>query len=187
MNLELGQPLTILLDRFEESKKRMVAQPTSSIHAERYEKRMPVGSYQLRLNHRNTTRWFTPSNLTMGQTGTAANLEPLSQQTSLTLPPQRAKLVLVIWFMPEGWFYVGGDPEAPNSLGEKRVWADGFVISETPITHGQYLNFLNDLVARSEGASEAELWLPREQSSSEEAKGEALYTWDGTELQPPAG
>ena len=34
---------------------------------------------------------------------------------------------------------------------------------------------------------EAELWLPREQSSSEEAKGEALYTWDGTSYSHPRG
>ena len=128
----------------------MVAQPTSSIHAERYEKRMPVGSYQLRLESPQHDPVVYPSNLTMGQTGTVANQRAIELNKALTLPP-KGETGEGNCFVPEGWFYVGGDPEAPNSLREKRVWADGFVISETPITHGQYLAFLNDL-AQSEGS-----------------------------------
>ena len=185
VNLELGQPLTILLDRFEESKKRIVAQPTSSIHAERYEKRMPVGSYQLRLESPQHDSVVYPFQLNYGTNWDSREPRAIEINKPLALPP-KGETGDGNCFVPEGWFYVGGDPEAPNSLSEKRVWADGFVISETPITHGQYLAFLNDL-ARSEGASEAELWLPREQSSSEEAKGEALYTWDGTSYSHPRG
>ena len=81
----------------------MVAQPTSSIHAERYEKRMPVGSYQLRLESPQHDSVVYPFNLTMGQTGTAANLEPL-RSTNLWHYLQRVKLVMVTALCPKAGF-----------------------------------------------------------------------------------
>jgi serine/threonine-protein kinase len=51
-------------------------------------------------------------------------------------------------YVPAGWCWIGGDPEAPDSLPRRRVWIDGFVIGRFPVTTSQYLDFLNDLVAR---------------------------------------
>ena len=119
MNLELGQPLTILLDRFEESKKRMVAQPTSSIHAERYEKRMPVGSYQLRLESPQHDSVVYPFQLNYGTNWDSREPRAIEINKPLVLPP-KGETGDGNCFVPEGWFYVGGDPEAPNSLSEKQ-------------------------------------------------------------------
>lgn len=45
-----------------------------------------------------------------------------------------------------GWFSYGGDPEAPHGVPGGRAWVDAFVIRTFPVTHGEYLHFLNTLV-----------------------------------------
>jgi serine/threonine protein kinase/formylglycine-generating enzyme required for sulfatase activity len=50
-------------------------------------------------------------------------------------------------YVPAGFCWVGGDPQATDSLPGKRIWIDGFVIGKHPVTTAEYLAFLNDLVA----------------------------------------
>ena len=50
-------------------------------------------------------------------------------------------------YVPAGWFWCGADPER-NGLPRERVWVDGMVIQRHPVTNGEYLEFLNDLVKR---------------------------------------
>jgi serine/threonine-protein kinase len=50
-------------------------------------------------------------------------------------------------YVPAGWAWTGGDPDAPDSLPAARVWIDGFVIGRFPVTNEEYLAFLNDLLA----------------------------------------
>ncbi len=55
-------------------------------------------------------------------------------------------------YVPAGWAWVGGDPDAPDSLPAMRAWMDAFVVGRFPITNEQYLSFLNDLVASGKEA-----------------------------------
>ena len=48
-------------------------------------------------------------------------------------------------YVPAGWTWSGGDPEAPDSLPARRLWVDGFILRRDPVTHEAYLAFLNDL------------------------------------------
>lgn len=50
-------------------------------------------------------------------------------------------------YVPPGWAWIGGDPSAADGLPRKRVWVDGFVMQRFSVTVGEYLEFLNDLVA----------------------------------------
>ncbi len=50
-------------------------------------------------------------------------------------------------YVPAGWCWTGGDPEAADSLPGRRLWIDAFVIRRFPVTNREYLEFLNDLVA----------------------------------------
>jgi serine/threonine-protein kinase len=50
-------------------------------------------------------------------------------------------------YVPAGWCWTGGDPDTSDSLPRRRVWMDGFVMRRFPVTTGEYLKFLNDLVA----------------------------------------
>lgn len=79
-------------------------------------------------------------------------------------------------YVPAGWAWTGGDPEAGEPLPRRRVWIDGFVMKRFPVTHGEYLEFVNDLVAQGRG-DEAEGLVPRRPLSGE--AGEPLYRWDG--------
>ena len=66
----------------------MVAQPTSSIHAERYEKRMPVGSYQLRLESPQHDPVVYPFQLNFGVDWDSREPGAIDVNKPLTLPPQ---------------------------------------------------------------------------------------------------
>jgi formylglycine-generating enzyme required for sulfatase activity/tRNA A-37 threonylcarbamoyl transferase component Bud32 len=59
--------------------------------------------------------------------------------------------------VPAGWFRAGGDPRAVDALSSQRCWSDGFVVRTHPVTHAEYLLFINALDMDS-----AELRVPRE-------------------------
>ncbi|MAA78343.1 MAG: hypothetical protein CL916_03715, partial [Deltaproteobacteria bacterium] len=48
-------------------------------------------------------------------------------------------------YIPAGYFVCGGDDKAYHPLRKERIWVDGFVMRRFPVTHGEYLVFLNDL------------------------------------------
>ncbi len=76
-------------------------------------------------------------------------------------------------YVPAGWAWTGGDPDAPDSLPATRLWIDGVIVGRFPVTNEEYLAFLNDLVA---SGREAEAWLacPRANSGTIAGANEAL-------------
>ncbi len=65
-------------------------------------------------------------------------------------------------YVPAGWCWLGGDPMTADSLPSRRIWVDAFVMRRFPVTTGEYLLFLNDLV-REGRADEALSACPRAQ------------------------
>ena len=53
-------------------------------------------------------------------------------------------------YVPAGWFTAGGDPAAADSLSRRQIWLDGFVMGRNPVTHGEYLTFLQAMVDAGE-------------------------------------
>ena len=51
-------------------------------------------------------------------------------------------------YIPAGWMWSGGDESAQSSGPRKRVWIDGFIIRKNPVTHREFIAFLDDLVAQ---------------------------------------
>ena len=80
-------------------------------------------------------------------------------------------------YVPAGWCWVGGDSKTPNSGPGLRVWVDGFVIRRFPVTHEEYVTFLNALVDQGDEAL-ALRHVPREQSSSDDELGVMAYHQD---------
>ncbi len=78
-------------------------------------------------------------------------------------------------YVPAGWFWSGGDPEAVDGLPLRSWWVGGFVIDRFPVTHTQYLAFLNDLVERGRG-EEALRWAPREADAGAEEEERSNYS-----------
>ncbi len=64
-------------------------------------------------------------------------------------------------YVPAGWFIIGGDPHAGESLPRRRAWLDGFVIRKHPVTNAEYLEFLNALIVEGR-TEEARRHCPRQ-------------------------
>ena len=184
VELHLSVPANIILEVFEPSRKRLhpkvleIIKNTSTVS-----RKLPIGSYRLRILSSKHAEVHYPFFLEHGQDWCQS---PSSDEKGEALPlPTKAELEDHC-YIPQGWFYASGDADAPNSLAEERVWADGFIISRTPITHRQYLQFLNHLM--DEGAAEqAMLWVPREQSSREGEKGAPVYLLEDNRFHHPKG
>ncbi len=82
--------------------------------------------------------------------------------------------------VPAGWCAVG-DRDAPRAVPPARVWVDDFVVRRHPVTHGEYLEFLNDLYA-TEGAEAARRHAPQELGATAGALTCLLYSDTGRAL-----
>ncbi len=65
---------------------------------------------------------------------------PLVVRLPERLPPGVA-------YVPEGPFRAGGDPSAATGRAASRPWVGAFVIDRHPVTNGDWIAFLDDLVA----------------------------------------
>ena len=101
--------------------------------------------------------------------------------------PRREELGPDDCFVPAGWFWSGGDPEALNSLPRRRLWVDGQVLRRFPVTNREYLSFLDGLVAAGR-AEEALRHAPRERPGTVGEAGALIYGFDGQRfsLRPDA-
>ncbi len=61
------------------------------------------------------------------------------------MPPERA-LGPGDVYVPPGPARVGGDPVATDAISGRTLWVDGFVMRRDPVTHRDYIAFLNALV-----------------------------------------
>jgi serine/threonine-protein kinase len=77
-------------------------------------------------------------------------------------------------YVPAGWSDLGGDPLAPAGLPSVRVWVDGFVLRRFPVTQGEYVAFLDDLV-RSGHEPLAERYQPRDRGTTPGTWGVPFY------------
>ena len=91
--------------------------------------------------------------------------------------PRRGQLGEGEIYVPGGWFWCGGDPDAYSAFPRTRVWVDSFVIQQFPITHQQYLEFLNDLSHQGR-LEEALRWAPRQMAGAHGEEGALLYGVD---------
>lgn len=67
-------------------------------------------------------------------------------------------------YVPAGWAWTGGDPDAGTSAPRTRRWVESFVIQSDPVTNAGYIAFLDALVAAGQ-ESEALRHAPRPRSA----------------------
>lgn len=60
--------------------------------------------------------------------------------------PKEGTLSAKECYIPAGWFWSGGDELATNRLPSQRLWLDGFIMRTFPVTHAEYMAFLNALL-----------------------------------------
>ncbi len=71
------------------------------------------------------------------------NTRPVHLPPEGLAPPSMA-------YVPEGWSTFGGDPHARGSPPRQRLWMGGYFIGRKPVTHREYLEFLNALLQAGE-------------------------------------
>jgi serine/threonine protein kinase/formylglycine-generating enzyme required for sulfatase activity len=76
-------------------------------------------------------------------------------------------------YVPPGWFIFGGDPLALLPHPPRRVWLDGYIVQEFPITNAGYLAFLNE-----PDSEDRERWAPRERLGPNGEPGPLLVGQD---------
>ncbi len=138
--------------------------------------RLPTGSYLVEAAVAGHTVVRYPVILERGR---GWNAVPPGQDdpAPVHLPPRRA-LYPFERYIPAGWFMSGGDANAPGSLPRQRLWVDDFAIASRPVSHTDYVTYLNDLVKR--GASEqAESRVPRLTEPGQRTHTTLLYHWNG--------
>ena len=100
--------------------------------------------------------------------------------------PPRNALYPVERHIPSGWFLSGGDALAPASLPRQRIWVDDFAIASRPVSHGDYVTFLNDLVKRG-ADDQARARVPRLTEPGQRSQTTPIYHWNSQRWKCPSG
>jgi len=132
---------------------------------------LPMGSYVIRLSKPGYDDVSYPFAVDRGTTWNSRRPDGLD--VPIRLLPE-GTLEASDCYVPAGWCCLGGDSQTPNSLPQQRVWIDGFVVRMFPVTHGEYLTFLNELVAVG-NRDLALTHVPRQQVGEGEGLGAMLY------------
>jgi len=132
-----------------------------------------MGSYLIKLKARGRDEVSYP--VSIGRQEHWDGVRPGDPDPCPVYLPTRSELGPQDVYVPPGWFWCGGDPDAYFALPRRRVWVDGFVIRRFPVTNREYFAFLNDLVAHGRD-EEALWWAPRQRNGEDEEKGKPLFT-----------
>jgi len=124
------------------------------------------GSYRLRIRAPGRAEVFYPVLIERGDHWDG--VAPGESEPYPIVLPREGELGPDDCYVPAGWCWVGGDPEAPDSLPARRIWVDAFVIRRFPVTNGQYVEFLNALIHAGQ-VEEALAACPRKELGSVES------------------
>ncbi len=132
--------------RFEERDRRLVEVPTGRVEATPFvDLPLAMGSYLLKIRHpgRCTVRYL----VNIARNGAWEGVPPGAERPFPIPLPEAGAIGEGECYVPAGWVTLGGDPDAMDGLPAHRLWVDGFVIARDPVTHGQYIEWLDGLVA----------------------------------------
>jgi eukaryotic-like serine/threonine-protein kinase len=131
---------------------------------------LEAGSWRLEVRHADASVVLLPVQVGRGEHHDF--VRPGSSSTSIPLPSLLEEV-----YVPAGPAWIGGDPDAYQSLDRRRVWIDGFVIGRQPVTNEQYIAFLDALVAQ--GATDEALAHAPRVRASDRTGGTLLYGFEG--------
>lgn len=100
------------------------------------------------------------------------NPEPLYLPSPMEVPDGTC-------YVPAGWFICGDRSAGAKSLPRRRLWLDGFFMQRDPVTHREYLEFLNALVAEGR-REEAERFAPRQHGGVNRQASSIAYARTGS-------
>jgi eukaryotic-like serine/threonine-protein kinase len=133
-----------------------------------------MGSYLLRFKKSGYHEVTYPICILRGEHWDCKN--PKGNETTLYIPKEH-EIGIRECYIPKGWFWSGGDENAPGCFARKKRWVDSFVMSKHPVTNQEYLIFLNDLLLQGR-EQEALNYVPREKGGQASPEGELIYGRD---------
>ncbi len=158
---------------FERVERRLEAVPFRMLgRTPLHEVPLPMGSYLLRIRAPGRLEVVYP--VQIGREEHWDGVPPGGSDPTPIILPRRDLLGPDDCYVPAGWAWVGGDPEAPGTLPKRRVWVDGFVLKRFPVTNQAYVGFLNHLVANGR-EEDAQRHVPRERSGNVRDQGAPIY------------
>jgi serine/threonine protein kinase/formylglycine-generating enzyme required for sulfatase activity len=178
----------VILERYVEQGRRLVPKVVGTFGPTPL-REMPLekGSYRLRIRAPDRAEVFYPVLIERG--GHWDGVAPGESEPYPIVLPREGELGPDECYVPAGWCWVGGDPEAPDSLPARRIWVDAFVIGRFPVTNGQYVEFLNALIETGR-EEEARSTCPRKDMGTVEST-EKLPVFERNErgrfVLPPIG
>lgn len=119
---------------------------------------LPPGRHVLKLESPTTDTVYFPIYLERSKSW--YNQHPEAFKPSILQLPKASTIDTNETYIPAGSCWIGGDSEAPHSLHKQETWIDSFIIQTKPVTHAQYLEFLNDLLLKDQ-IEEALRFAPR--------------------------
>ena len=169
VTLVTDPPAAATLLRFVRRSRRRVLEPVRALgHTPLIRAPLAPGSYLIRLERPGYPTVDYP--IQIGRCEHWTGIPPgESAPHVLRLPPSLAARECLV---PAGWFVSGGDGEALDGLSRRRLWVDSFIAARDPVTHAEFLVFLDAL------GEEAERLVPSEAESAE--RGRPLYTRDSS-------
>jgi eukaryotic-like serine/threonine-protein kinase len=180
---------TVLLRQYVEGDRQLVlGEPRPLGTTPLREVRVPRGSWLLEIEHPDCATVRYPVSLGRGEHWDG--VPPGASEPEGVVLPARGELQPGDCFVPAGWFAAGGDELAPDGLPARRLWVPAFVVREHPVTHQEYVDFLNDLCARGDAelALRCAPWDPGTDDIVYARDGEGRFlpraTSDGTAWEP---
>jgi serine/threonine-protein kinase len=165
---------SVELLRYEVRNRRLVAVPVRSLGRTPLRGvTLPMGSYLCLLRHPERADLRYPVQIGRGEHWDC--VAPGEQKPRPVRLPGLAEQGPEERVVPAGWFWSGGDQDAVDSLPRRRLWCHEFVARRFPVTHREYLAFLDELVSSGREA-EALRHAPRERVTTGE--GPHLYGRD---------
>lgn len=140
----------VVLFRHAESRRRLILVPCETFVAAPPHHELEPGSYLAELSSpgRHTVR--VPLILERGSHSN--RVAPGNTDPAKVHLPVLGQLAADDILVTAGWFRCGGDALAIEPLSTRDVWVDDFVVKQFPVTHAQYLDFLNALWVNGERA-----------------------------------
>jgi len=136
---------------------------------------LEMGSYLLEIHKEGRDTVHYPVFIERGQHWDG--VRPGSSDPYPIVLPRQGTLSPDACYVPAGWFWAGGDPDAQLSWPRTRCWVDAFVVQKFPVTNQQYVRFLDDLVAQGR-EDEALRHAPRAQAGQAGQQGAMIYGRD---------
>jgi serine/threonine-protein kinase len=162
--LRTDPPCTVQILRHELEGRRLATIPVGEpVETPVVGLQLPVGSYLLRLRAEGCAEVNYAVRIERDHhcDGRPPSLGDSAAEVGRIRLPAQDEIGKGDCFVPQGWFWSGGEPDTASSLPGRRIWLDSYVIQRDPVTLGEYLEFLNDLVV-SGREEQALLHAPRE-------------------------